>query len=353
MKKKAKVKINDTKRFNVEAIMSEIHSRLGFNDLSLKYRYAQMKLNDIYYTKYRKRKEDNLFQKLQHKGPSFDYDILNRQNVDTEKLIRKEKKKEEDNLNHVKSVEDIKKSSELFNKYIDQLTRNKSNKSNLNYWSSIINEEDYNDTDEFINKVNEEFTSQNKNNRKNSNDISRKNKSQINLLKTKSHLHLITDAPNKLSRNHQNSLYETFKTNQPKQYNYLSNDYKAHRSCNNKILLSPISSIYKRTFNKDSTLMSDLSTNKTKNKIHILSPEMVRCNEERKRIIRLKKNNKEMLQTYLKNEDQEYRYNIKLTSTKIDYLQNNINKMLKQTVNNFNKKVDHIKEKYSYKINVL
>ena len=59
MKKKAKVKINDTKRFSVEAIMSEIHSRLGFNDLSLKYRYAQMKLNDIYYTKYRKRKEDN------------------------------------------------------------------------------------------------------------------------------------------------------------------------------------------------------------------------------------------------------------------------------------------------------
>ena len=99
--------------------------------------------------------------------------------------------------------------------------------------------------------------------------------------------------------------------------------------------------------------MSDLSTNKTKSKIHILSPEMVRCNEERKRIIRLKKNNKEMLQTYLKNEDQEYRYNIKLTSTKIDYLQNNINKMLKQTVNNFNKKVDHITEKYSYKINVL
>ena len=62
--------------------------------------------------------------------------------------------------------------------------------------------------------------------------------------------------------------------------------------------------------------MSDLSTNKTKSKIHILSPEIVRCNEERKRIIRLKKINKEMLQTYLKNED-------------------------------------HIKEKYSYKINVL
>lgn len=55
-----------------------------------------------------------------------------------------------------------------------------------------------------------------------------------------------------------------------------------------------------------------------------------------------------MLQLYKNSQDNEYTYNMQMTSAKINFLQNNIKKMLYQTALSFNEKVDHIRDKCSF-----
>ena len=144
-------KSNSTSRFSVDSIMSEIHQRIGFNDISMKYRYEQMKLSQMYNEQHDNvPQKNNLFEKLKHKGHAFDSDILLRKDV---KIEPQKKKKIE--INRVNSVQDIKRASELFNEYIDKIAMNSKKK---NFLPAIINEEDNdNDISDFINGINEEF----------------------------------------------------------------------------------------------------------------------------------------------------------------------------------------------------
>lgn len=138
-------------KFDIKSVESDINDKIRFNNVSMNYRYVQMKLSEIYPTK----NKENLFQKIRHKGPAFDSDIIHRKNLNIEEL-----KQEKKPFNSVKSMEDIKRASENFNRYLDNLALSNKNKiMNFGYFSSsIINEEaEDNEFDDFLKGINEEF----------------------------------------------------------------------------------------------------------------------------------------------------------------------------------------------------
>ena len=122
-------------------------------------------------------------------------------------------------------------------------------------------------------------------------------------------------------------------------YNVFFDEYKNFISwfrLNQKILT--------RNQLSNKTLMNKMNSFENLN----INPDLKKSKEEYKKLLKIKKENRKMAQYYLDSIDNEYTYNMKMTSAKIDFLQNNISKMLHQTALTFSKRVDHIQNKCSF-----
>ena len=346
-------KSNSTSRFSVDSIMSEIHQRIGFNDISMKYRYEQMKLSQMYNEQHDNvPQKNNLFEKLKHKGHAFDSDILLRKDV---KIEPPKKKKIE--INRVNSVQDIKRASELFNEYIDKIAMNSKKK---NFLPAIINEEDNdNDISDFINGINEEFI-----NTERVNNMDKKPKR--NLFKGKSKL--LTESANVLPSRNTKKKKKTYRTLQldlkvnpdmkgecvfSERHSFSNTTRSTKPKQKMKSELSPVFRLNQKILTRNQlsnkTLMNKMNSFVFKGEENLnINPDLKKSKEEYKKLLKIKKENRKMAQYYLDSIDNEYTYNMKMTSAKIDFLQNNISKMLHQTALTFSKRVDHIQNKCSF-----
>ena len=340
-------------KFDIKSVESDINDKIRFNNVSMKYRYVQMKLSEIY----PKKKKQNLFQKIRHKGPAFDSDIIHRKTVNIEEL-NKEKKP----FSTVKSMQDIKRASENFNRYLDHLALSNKNKiKSFGYFSSsIINEEaEDNEIDDFLKGINEAFDYNQK-----VNPSLPSFQSQMNLLKKRNKPKLQNISKPIIQRRKYKNY--SIRTNPTEKGECIFSDGETEKHTidlntsdtthcktqKNKKTLSPLNLINNsrsRNLLKDST-RPYFSVDKLQNDKHLenLNPSLKKSRAQFQQLIKLRKHNAKMLQLYRNSQDNEYTYNMQMTSAKINFLQNNIKKMLYQTALSFNEKVDHIRDKCSF-----
>ena len=162
---------------NINTVESDIKSQIKFNDIALKYRYDLMQCSkDFEEECHNKSKYVNLFEKVKVKGAAFDNDIIQRQKKRKPLRIthnnnstgasngKTNTNMSLNDIGRINSVQDIKKASEIFNKYIDSLANKNKTNSHLKYYSALTEDTNDNDIQDFINHLNKEFMNKKENN---------------------------------------------------------------------------------------------------------------------------------------------------------------------------------------------
>ena len=159
---------------NINTVESDIKSQIRFNDIALKYRYDLMQCSkDFEEEGHNKSKYVNLFEKVRIKGAAFDNDIMQRQkkrqtvklhnthtnntNTNNNNSVKHNTNITLNDVGRINSVQEIKKASEIFNKYIDSLAAKNKNSNHLKYYAVLNEDTNDNDIQDFINHLNKEF----------------------------------------------------------------------------------------------------------------------------------------------------------------------------------------------------
>ena len=353
----------------------DLYSKIRFNKLSLKFRYDLLKYSKEYETEMgNEMKKENLFEKIKTRGALIDTDIIQRQ-----KNQAKPRQPKLFELNSANSVQDIKKASEIFNKYIDSLANKKNKTTNIHYYS----DNNDNEIEEFIEYLNKEFMSTKEQSNMTPTIIDKSNVSR----------NVTPRVMTFMQRNKRNPLLKELQlfnksessvngncsgSNVNKQKIYLNFNKKLLKKRNICLLQKG-----KCDFTKDSANNSNSNVNRTygiceythkdkkhdndkqvkvkKVSFHFMKPIHVQYKQnnsfnideensfrEYNKYQEMKKLNKKMVSMYNSNKDKMNKYNMKLTSAKINFLQRNISNMIIHDANEFNNKIDKIRIKYSY-----
>ena len=338
-----------------QRVLDDLRSLTQFNTLSLTYRYAQMNLSKIYeqLNKQRKPRINVYIDNSNIKAPIFDKDIQKR------KLLEKQahnalkcgpKPNTRINPFHkmkkIYSLDEIKQASRIFNKYVDDIEKSKKigmktidmqNKSNQE--NNVYNNEDILD---FLSNLNKELGKTNKHkltsNKEYYCNTSRQHRKHLTLLSSSNltefdsqhvfdpqqtlnkacsakHLRrIIISFNNKVRSNANINTNKKGKCNFKTEINYFQKHSAIHSRNINKILNSPVDTEYNR--------MNDMNKEITFNQLKTINKRMVRL--------------------HAITQENEDLYKMKLTSSKIDFLQNNMRDMIDKKTELLVKKIDRV-----------
>lgn len=351
-------------------IESDLYSKIRFNDLSLKFRYDLLKYSKEYETENGNEiKKENLFEKIKTRSALIDTDIIQRQKNQT-----KPKQHKLFHLKNANSVQDIKKASEIFNKYIDSLANKKNKTTNIHYYS----DNNDNEIEDFIEYLNKEFMSKKEQNTTHTHiEISNRNTTTPKVMTFISRnkrnpllkeLHSFNKSESSVNGSNNNS-------NVNKQKIYLNFNKKLLKKRNICLLQKGKCDFSKDNNNSNSNVnrtfgvceynhkdkKNDKQVKIKKVSFHFMKPIHVQHKQnnsfnideensyrEYNKYQEMKRLNKKMVSLYNSNKDKLNKYNMKLTSAKINFLQRNISNMIIHDANEFNNKIDKIRIKYSY-----
>lgn len=336
-----------------QRVLNDLRSLTQFNTLSLNYRYAQMNLSKMYQQlNQQKKPRTNVYiGKSNIKAPLFDKDIQKRNLIEKQAhnaLKFKQKLKTIkipfSNMKKIYSLDEIKQASRIFNKYVDDIEKSKKlgmktidmqNKSNQE--NNVDNNDDIL---EFLSNVNKELGKNKKH------KITPTNEYNYNSSRNQyKHLTLLSNS-NLSEYDSQHTFDPQYKLNKISSAKHLRRIFisfnnkvrtDAHINTNKKGKCN-----FKTEINYFKKHSSYININKMLNIPTVT--EYNKINNMKKEITfnQLKIINKRMARLHAITQENEDLYKMKLTSSKIDFLQNNIRNMIDKQTELFVNKIDRI-----------